>query len=241
MRGYQEDLAYIHDAGFSGYCLKSTPGLLQLLRRSGITAGLVVDLGCGSGRWARALNRRGYAVLGVDQSADFIRMARATAPESKFVTGSLWTTPLPPCAAVTSIGECLNYGFDAKVGTTGLDRLFSRVYRALLPRGGFLFDAAGPERAPENGPRRSWFQGRDWAILVETTGDRRRKTLMRRITCFRRRGEQYRRSDEIHQLRLYRPEEIAGRLTKAGFEVATLSRYGRFSLPAGITAFLARK
>jgi len=55
MKGYGEDLAYVHDAGFTGYCLNAAPGLLRALKRNGITGGLVVDLGCGSGRWARAL------------------------------------------------------------------------------------------------------------------------------------------------------------------------------------------
>ncbi|MBM3774653.1 MAG: methyltransferase domain-containing protein [Acidobacteria bacterium] len=68
-RGYGDDLAYIHDAGFSRFAIEAAPELLKLLRRGGVRGGLVVDLGCGSGRWARALSRAGYRVLGVDQSA----------------------------------------------------------------------------------------------------------------------------------------------------------------------------
>ena len=69
MPGYREDLAYVHDAGFRDYALNAAPGLLRMLRKNGVTEGLVVDLGCGSGRWAAELNRAGYRVLGVDQSA----------------------------------------------------------------------------------------------------------------------------------------------------------------------------
>ena len=50
MSGYQEDLAYIHDVGFGGFALQSAPGLLDLLRRYGLTQGLSLDnaarLGC---------------------------------------------------------------------------------------------------------------------------------------------------------------------------------------------------
>ena len=67
--GYQEDLAYIHDVGFGGFALKSAPGLLEILRRHGVTEGLIVDLGCGSGLWSCELASAGYTVLGVDQSA----------------------------------------------------------------------------------------------------------------------------------------------------------------------------
>ncbi|MGD0224424.1 MAG: class I SAM-dependent methyltransferase [Terriglobia bacterium] len=82
MKGYEEDLAYVHDAGFRGYCLNAAPGLLRALKQNGITGGLVIDLGCGSGRWAHELNRAGYEVLGVDQSSAFIRLARRIAPQS---------------------------------------------------------------------------------------------------------------------------------------------------------------
>ena len=57
MRGYGDDLAYIHDAAFSDYGRNATPGLLRILKRNGVSRGRVVDLGCGSGRWARKLNQ----------------------------------------------------------------------------------------------------------------------------------------------------------------------------------------
>src|SRR5277367_5975285 len=111
MPGYGPDLAYIHDAGFTDYARNAAPGLLGMLRRNKVTGGLVVDLGCGSGRWARRLNDEGYRVLGVDQSSAMIRMARRFARQSKFKVASLLDVRLPACDAVTSIGECLNYAF----------------------------------------------------------------------------------------------------------------------------------
>jgi SAM-dependent methyltransferase len=41
----------------------------------------VLDVGCGPGRHARALGRRGVAVHGIDISARFVELARADAPE----------------------------------------------------------------------------------------------------------------------------------------------------------------
>jgi hypothetical protein len=78
VHGYTEDLAAIHDAGFSGCCLSAVPGLLGILRRYGIGSGMIFDLGCGRGRWARELTRRVYKVLGVDQSPAFLRLAAGT-------------------------------------------------------------------------------------------------------------------------------------------------------------------
>jgi hypothetical protein len=62
VRGYQQDLAYIHDAGYSNFALGAAPGLLRILKSRGITHGLVIDPGCSSGRWAREPNRAGYFV-----------------------------------------------------------------------------------------------------------------------------------------------------------------------------------
>jgi len=241
VRKYGDDLAYIHDAAFSDYGRNATPGLLRILRRSGINSGLVIDLGCGSGRWARELNRNGFAVLGVDQSPAFIRLARKMAPQSKFVCASLLRVKLPECAAVTSIGECFNYSFDRKAGKRELARLFARVHAALRPGGVFIFDVAESSRIPEEQPRRIASQGPDWAILVETSGDKRRNILTRRIISFRKTGSRYRRSEEIHRLRLYPAAEIVEILNRTGFRVECLKGYGRFRLPVGITAFVARK
>ncbi len=241
MRGYGDDLAYIHDAAFSDYGRKAAPGLLRILRRSGINSGLVIDLGCGSGRWARELNRNGYAALGVDQSPAFIRLAGKNAPQSRFTCMSLLRVKLPGCDAVTSIGECFNYCFDRKAGKRELARLFARVYGALRPGGVFIFDVAEPSRIPEKQPRRFGSQGTDWAILVETSGDKRRNILTRRIISFRKTGSRYRRSEEIHRLLLYKVSEVVAILNRTGFHVECLKGYGRFRPPVGIAAFLARK
>ena len=95
MRGYREDLAYIHDSGFADFARDAAPGLLAILRRNGVPSGLVVDLGCGSGRWARELTRAGYAVWGVDQSSAMIRIARRVAPGASFRVASLLDSDLP--------------------------------------------------------------------------------------------------------------------------------------------------
>ncbi len=160
MPGYGPDLAYIHDAGFTDYARSAAPGLLSILRRNKVTEGLVVDLGCGSGRWARRLNDQGYCVFGVDQSPAMIRLARRFAPQSKFKVASLLDVHLPACDAVTSIGECLNYAVDQRSSRARLMRLFRGVFRALRSSGVFVFDVAEPARIPAR-PERRWMEGSD--------------------------------------------------------------------------------
>lgn len=74
-----------------------------ILRAARPPPGLVVDLGCGAGREAMALARRGRRVLGVDLSAALVRMARRAAAgeaarAARFVLGDYrsFHPPEPP-------------------------------------------------------------------------------------------------------------------------------------------------
>ncbi|HLY20575.1 MAG TPA: class I SAM-dependent methyltransferase [Bryobacteraceae bacterium] len=241
MKAYGQDLAYIHDTGFTGFARKAAPGLLGMLRRSGIRGGLVVDAGCGSGVWARELSDRGYGVLGIDISASMVRMARKRAPAGKFVAGSFLSAPLPPCAAVTAIGECVNYAFDRGSGKRGLAQFFRKVHDALRPGGILVFDIVEPGVVPVAAPQRRFLEGPDWAILLEVREDKRRRVLTRQIVSFRRVGKLYRRSEEIHRLHLYSGRELVAAASHAGFEANLLNGYGRFRLPPAHAVIRARK
>jgi hypothetical protein len=86
-----------------------------------------------------------------------------------------------------------------------------------------------------------WTEGRDWAVLASSDGDRRRRLLERRIVSFRKTGRVYRRDEEVHVLRLYSTEAIVSRLESCGFAVEVLNAFGRFRLPAGIRGIVAAK
>ena len=237
---YREDLAYIHDVGHADFALRSSPGILEVLRENGVPDGLVVDLGCGSGLWARELLRAGYRVLGIDISEAMVEIAREKAPGAEFRVGSLFEAQIPPCDAVTAVSEVLNYLFDPENEEWGLGLVFGRVYKALRPGGVFVFDVLGPGQIPE-GASKTFSEGPDWAVLSEKVEDWGRGTLTRRIVSFRKVGENYRRDDELHRVRLYDPEEVADKLGRAGFEVRTMRAYGGYPLSENHAAFVARR
>ena len=238
---YGEDLAYIHDVGHAGFALDSAPGIKGILERSGVSEGRIVDLGCGTGLLARELVDAGYEVFGIDISEAMIEIARLRTPEAEFRVGSLFEVEIPRCEAVTAISEVLNYLFDPENGERGRGRVFRRVYDALAPGGVFVFDVLGPGQVPPGTKAKGFRVGEDWAVLSEREEDAGRSTMERRIVSFRKVGEHYRRTDEVHRVRLYDPSELAAELERTGFQVRTMRSYGALSLEEGHTAFAARK
>jgi len=95
---YGRDVAHVHDTGHGDDARDAAPDLLRRLHDAGLDGGLVVDLGCGSGIWGRALLDAGFEVLGVDLSADLLAIARERAPEaaSSRRRSSTWTSRRAP-------------------------------------------------------------------------------------------------------------------------------------------------
>jgi SAM-dependent methyltransferase len=238
---YKDDLAFIHDAGFGGMARAAGLVLIDALRKRGFDRGTVVDLGCGSGILSRALVEAGYDVLGIDLSPAMIALARERVPDGTFRVESLVTVDLPPCVGVAAIGECFNYLFDRGNTIRSLSKLLGRIHQALEPEGLLLFDVAEPGRVPGLGPRRLFVDAADWAVLVVSEEDPRRRVLTRSITSFRRIGELFRRDHEVHRQRLIPRAELTERLRKLGFRVRILRGYGPVSFPAAVAGFLARK
>jgi len=237
-RAYGADLAYIHDAGFGALARHAAARLIAELRRAGLRRGVVVDLGCGSGIVSAALAHAGYDVVGIDLSPAMLTLARRRVPGARFRRGSLFDADIPRCVGVTAVGECFNYRFDRGNTPQAVLRLLRRIRAALAPGGLLLFDAAEPGRAGGAGAVRHHVAGRDWAVLV--TAEERGRQLTRTITSFRQRGTRYRRSDEVHVLRLIPRAEMQATLRRSGFRVQARRTYGALELPRGLIAYEAR-
>jgi len=237
---YGADLAHVQHTGFGDFATGAAPGLLAALRRAGIRRGTVVDLGCGAGPWLRALGDAGYDAVGIEISPALARLARKSAPRATVRVSSIYARALPRCDAVTALGEVLGYlpGDGARIPPFGA--FFRRVAAALRPGGLFAFDlVVRNARKPLH--TRNYRIGDDWAVLAESVEDPRRGRLTRDITTFRRVGATWRRSHELHRVRVPSRDEIADALDAAGFAVRTSRRYGRFALAPHRLAFVARR
>lgn len=236
MTRYADDLAFVHHTGFADLARGAARFVLDHV---GDAPKRVVDLGCGSGEVLRALTDAGHEAVGVDLSAAMLRLARDAAPRARLVRGSLYDVALPRCDAVLAIGEPLNYTEPGR-RPRALLPFFRRVHDALAPRGQLVFDVI--VRAPGRSlTRRSWMSGGSWAVLVDTTEDDERRSLVRDVTSFVKHGAGYRRTRELHHVRVLETRAVVVDLERAGFSVRVRTSYGDHPLAVRRRAFLCTK
>ena len=113
--------------------------LADTLKKEGIEDGLVLDLGCGTGRLTNILSDMGYDMIGVDSSQEMLGVAA----EGKGSRDILYLCQdmrefelYGTVRAVVSVCDCINYITDPK----DLLKVFKLVNNYLDPKGIFIFD-----------------------------------------------------------------------------------------------------
>jgi len=236
---YQRDLAYVHAAAFQGLARGAASEIVRRLQSCGTRVRRVMDVGCGAGPLTRALIDAGFDVTGVDPSAELLELARANAPTAHFLHASAYDVQVQGFDAVVALGEPLTYHPEGADADHLVCRFFQRVADALPPRGMLIFDVIGLGEPSLAG--RTWASGDDWAVLVETTENQAERTLVRNIDTFRRIGEGYRRSREVHRVQLFDVAALCDQLASCGFETETAQSYGTQQLPPRRYAFFASR
>jgi SAM-dependent methyltransferase len=227
----------LHNLYYSDFVEKAAPGAIVALRAEEVRGGVVLDLGCGGGQLSSRLLRNGYKPVGVDVSAAMIRLARQRVPQARFIRGSVAKLRLPPCSAAVAIGEVFNY----LPSKSAIRRAFRNVFLSLGPGGVLVFDIKEPLPGPDKKIRSATRWARDWAIFVEVEEDPRRRRLTRRILVFRKEGNRYRRSEEVHHQIILKAAEVAATLEDVGFAVDILGGYKHFTLSDDRKVLIARK
>jgi SAM-dependent methyltransferase len=198
-----------------------------------------MDVGCGAGPLTAALIDAGFEVTGIDTSVELLKLARANAPTAHFVHASAYDVQIRGYEAVVALGEPLTYHAEGVDADSLVSGFFQRVAEGLPSGGMFIFDVIGLGEPSLAG--RTWNSGEDWAVLVETIENQTERSLVRNIETFRRVGEAYRRSHEVHQVRLFDVARLCDQLTYYGFAIETAQSYAAQPLSPRRHAFFARR
>lgn len=116
--------------------------LIGLLKEYGIEDGLVADLGCGTGKITRLLSDAGYDMIGVDNAAEMLEIAREIQEDEErddiwYLLQDMRELELSgEVNAMVSICDSMNYILEEE----DLKEVFLRVKEYLQTGGIFIFD-----------------------------------------------------------------------------------------------------
>lgn len=233
MTYYRADLALVHHLGFGFHADRCAPGIVALLEPVRARGGVVLELGCGSGRLTGHLVAAGHRVIATDASPAMLELARQHAPGAEEMRVlRLPDDPLPAADAVVSVGHVLSY-----LDSAGdVERALVAAAGALRP-GGVLavdlcdFDYAEAHWDPSNTGR----SGDDWAIITERSRPSPDR-FVRDITTFVRNddGVTWRRDHERHENVLVDTSQVPALLATHGLEATVGHAFGDEELPQGL-------
>ena len=195
--------------------------LAGLLEEYGVTAGLVLDLGCGTGSLTERLAGRGYDMIGVDNSGEMLEIAMEKRVRSGrnilYLLQDMREFELyGTVAAVVSICDSMNY---LPCEEDFLQTL-KLVNNYLDPEGVFIFDLNTPYKYRELIGDATIAENREDASFIwENTWYEDEQVNEYDLTIFARtKGEYYQKFFETHYQKAYELETVKELIQKSGME-----------------------
>lgn len=105
-------------------------GVFPIVREHVLPGGLVLESGCGLGRYVRYLSDRGWPCIGLEMSGETVSAVKSVWPDLAIVQGDVACSPFPDCAfdAVISLGVVEHF-------VEGPGRALRELHRVLKPNG----------------------------------------------------------------------------------------------------------
>lgn len=191
-----------------------------LLREYGISDGLVLDLGCGTGSLTELLAKAGYDMIGIDNSGEMLQMAMnkrsASGLDILYLMQDMREFELyGTVKAVVSICDSMNYIMEYR----DLVQVFRLANNYLDPRGVFIFDLNTEYKYREMLSDNTFAEDREESSFIwNNFYDEEERVNEYDLTLFVKEGELYRKYEETHYQRAYSLEEVRQAICEAGME-----------------------
>lgn len=195
--------------------------LQEILQKEGISDGLVLDLGCGTGSMTEELAGRGYDMIGVDNSEDMLEIAMEKRQESGhdilYLLQDMQEFELyGTVRAVVSVCDSVNYVTEKEE----LEQVFRLVNNYLDPGGIFIFDFNTEYKYREVLGDRTIAENREYSSFIWDNYYYEEEHMNEyELTLFIQETDQkelYHKYQETHFQRAYTLEEIRELLEKSG-------------------------
>jgi SAM-dependent methyltransferase len=247
MESYHE-LALVYDRlmrhiDFSQY----TDFYMKLAERHKWIQGNILDLACGTGNIMFELLRRGFDVTGVDVSSDMLSEADNKLYQAGFTPQLICQdirelAVLQQFALVLCAFDSLNYILQEK----DLKKVISRVNKALLPDGLFIFDMHSEYKVNEIlGNNAFSYEDNDIFYTWQNNYDEKRRLCRMKLDIFTLSTEDlYKRIEEFHEQRFYPIDVVMQLLEAGGFKMLGVYGDQKVKRPSPRTErvfFVARK
>ena len=197
----------------------------SLLKEHGVSDGLVLDLGCGTGKLTRLLAAEGYDMIGVDLSEEMLEVALEHEMEDPkqilYLQQDMREFELyGTVRAIVSICDSMNYLTDYE----DLVQTLKLVNNYLDPQGVFIFDMNTVHKYRDLIGDRTIAEARaECSFIWDYDYDPETKINEYDLTLFiQEEDDLYRRFVETHYQKAYELEEVKRAIAEAGMEFVTV-------------------
>ncbi|MGN1157813.1 MAG: class I SAM-dependent DNA methyltransferase [Agathobacter sp.] len=192
--------------------------LAALFQENGIQDGLVLDLGCGTGKLTRLMEQKGYDMIGVDNSFEMLDIARETASENiLYLMQDMREFELyGTVRAIYSACDSVNYILEEEE----LLEVFKLVNNYLDPGGIFVFDINSSFKYYNLLGENTFAETRkEGSFIWENYFDEEEGINEYDLTLYIEEEDgRFARFQEVHYQKCYELEKIKELLAKAGLE-----------------------
>lgn len=196
--------------------------LAQLFKEYGIEDGLLLDLGCGTGKLTRIMAEKGYDMIGVDYSYEMLDIAKSESEEAiLYLLQDMREFELyGTVRGIYSACDCMNYILEENE----LRSVFKLVNNYLDPGGVFVFDVNTPYKYRELLAENTIAENRDEGSFIwENYFDEDEQINEYDLTLYIKEEDgRFIRFEETHFQRCYELSMIRRLLEEAGLEFVAM-------------------